>query len=534
MACWARSPEKGDRRDYRQQSTKLHQRTLEKKKKKEASSLKEKKEATRGDKLRPPPPPPQKHNRQKLREGDDGMEHHYISLALNSAMMGGKECMAKSTIARITEARSLVTGGKIEELLGKRVDPHWKWEARPLKDDRYIIECPSASTTRKIKKEGQMTSLEFTLTFTPWMTDLYRPEKAEGALRWVIVQDLPMCFWDRDSIVTMLKPAGDLVQIGKRGCEPTEDIRVLLRVRKPRLLPSAIHCSVGTLQHKYTIVLDRGEPPLPWDPKQGTGQKENTATGGEANREAEERNHNSPKHTRVDKGKAPLSVLQGSPTRPRDERQRGILIRERPATSMIQRSEEAQQGPVHRHTDSPGLHGSSQQNPTAAVHGETASGANMTERQTGEVTVDGPGLTDSEKTGHVARDPVEEPGANIRHSREDPEEIDFEESIRRLTASREELAADDGGVADVQRGGDLSLAVVVRSWGASQRASGKRLSLEGETGLERLSPSLAAVVRSGLAVAVGQSMWRASGGVLCRSGELAAWAGRSGRAEVRR
>ncbi|KAJ0977994.1 hypothetical protein J5N97_013468 [Dioscorea zingiberensis] len=173
----------------------------------------------------------------------------------------------------------IVDGHKVEELLKGRINAQWNWDARILRDGRYIIECPSAVIARQIEKAGKMESPAFTLEFTPWTTALYGPAKAEGALRWVLVKNLPMCFWDLESIARMLKPVGDLVLIGERGAHDTEDFRAFIRIRRPRRLPSAIHCSVSTLQHTYIVELEEGQPELPWSQHRNRGKEKSEPEG---------------------------------------------------------------------------------------------------------------------------------------------------------------------------------------------------------------------------------------------------------------
>ncbi|KAJ0972765.1 hypothetical protein J5N97_020724 [Dioscorea zingiberensis] len=75
-------------------------------------------------------------------------------------------------------------GRKVEELLKRRINAQWNWDARILRDRRYIIECPSAVIARQIETARKLESSAFTLEFTPWTTYLYGPAKAEEALRW--------------------------------------------------------------------------------------------------------------------------------------------------------------------------------------------------------------------------------------------------------------------------------------------------------------------------------------------------------------
>ncbi|KAJ0971635.1 hypothetical protein J5N97_019594 [Dioscorea zingiberensis] len=261
-------------------------------------------------------------------------EHHFISLAHDSGMEAGLERMRSYTIARVKEIRGgLVDHRHVEALLRTRVDEQWEWSARILQDDRYLIKCPSAEKARQIEKAGPMESPPFTLEFTPWTTDLYRPAKAEGALRWVLIRNLPMFCWGLDTAARMLKPVGDLVRIGGRGCgcEATEDLRVLLGIRKPRRLPSTIHCSLRTLQHEYVIEMEPGQLPLPWDPRRPARQEHTSPPDGKTPQEQANNALHPPANfpaDKVDKGKAPLVDLQPTLTSSGGRRPRDIIIRE--------------------------------------------------------------------------------------------------------------------------------------------------------------------------------------------------------------
>ncbi|KAJ0969989.1 hypothetical protein J5N97_022866 [Dioscorea zingiberensis] len=183
-----------------------------------------------------------------------------------------------------------------------------------------------------------MASPALTLTFTPWTTNLYQPKKADGALRWVIVRNLPMFCWSVDSTARMLKPVGDLVHIGGQSGAYAEDIKVLLRIRRPRLLPCALHCSLVTLQHTYTVEMEPGQAPLPWDTCRGTEQAAATSILVDKSvEEPSEKTHNNPAislNRRLEKGKAPISDVQVAPTILDGGRQRGLSIREPPESQQ--------------------------------------------------------------------------------------------------------------------------------------------------------------------------------------------------------
>ncbi|KAJ0981820.1 hypothetical protein J5N97_010075 [Dioscorea zingiberensis] len=237
-------------------------------------------------------------------------------------MLEGKERMRKYTIANITAFRGYVDKWKVVELLKTRVEEQWKWDARSLRDGRYLIECPSAAIARKMEKEGPMESPAFTLAFTPWTKDLYHPAKAEGALRWVKIKNLPMFCWDQDTVAKMLKPVGDLIQIGGSNGVDTEDLRVFIRMRKPWLLPCAFHCNIATLQHTYIAEMEPFQPPLSWDSCPRTEQQVATMPNNDKTEKPPTAAHGSPLEpppNRADKGKAPISVLQDTPATVRSD-----------------------------------------------------------------------------------------------------------------------------------------------------------------------------------------------------------------------
>ncbi|KAJ0974961.1 hypothetical protein J5N97_016926 [Dioscorea zingiberensis] len=372
---------------------------------------------------------------QKTGKETEEMENHYLSLAFDSDLMAGTERMRKFSIAKVTEIRGVVDCRRMTELLKSRVAEQGGWEVKPLKDGRYLVECPSAETARKIEKDSPMESPAYTITFTPWTTDLYRPAKAEGAMRWVTVKNLPMFCWGRDSTARMLKPVGDLVHMGEHGGGVTEDIQVLLRLRKPRLLPAALHCSIKTLQHTYIVEMIPGQPPLPWDTRPGTVKEGGDIAINESTMERLMADHNNsgvPPASKNDKGKAPITVLQVTPARHGGGRQKGIIIRE----------------PQEPRT----THRSIATAPEPAVT-IPAGAAEVTEDgtlcQAEGVTRDGLEVGREEKTGQADSINVADPSLNCQPS-EDEEEIDFADAVRTLTAvwQHHTVGSDSGSIPD--------------------------------------------------------------------------------------
>ncbi|KAJ0962167.1 hypothetical protein J5N97_029995 [Dioscorea zingiberensis] len=346
------------------------------------------------------------------------MEHQYISLAHDSDMLQGLERMKKYTIVREKEVREgFVDNRKVATLLKMRVDKQWEWDVRLLRDGRYLVECPSAETTRKIEKAGPMESPAFTLDFTPWTTDLYRPVKAEGVLRWVIIRNLPMFCWVLDTTARMLKPIGDLVRIGARGAEATEDFRALLRVWRPRLLPCTIHCSISTLQHAYTVEMEPGQPPLPWDTRRRTEQEiEVEPEKGAAHGPASIHHCSQIKHPihKSDKGKAPITESYPTPVNPMAGRQGGIIIRNRQAPQPSHQPEHS----IARKNQVTGEDRNSRTLTPATIMPEDVRRrtAEATACRPGELTSAGLKEGDKEVTTHATQQPGENVDVNGQNS----------------------------------------------------------------------------------------------------------------------
>ncbi|KAJ0989082.1 hypothetical protein J5N97_007438 [Dioscorea zingiberensis] len=200
----------------------------------------------------------------------------YISVALDSDIMEGRERMKRFSIISVKKTREGMVGIQdITDVLSCIVDEQWTWVVKPLRDGRFITAFPTAELAKQTEEKGPIRMLDFSLDFQQWSPDLWKKSRAEGAIRWVLVKELPMDCWSRDS-ARSLKPAGDLVYIDGQSREYGEDLKVLLRVRKPRRLPCEIHCSIGTRQYCYSLDMVAGQPALPWDTRRRTEQEDSS------------------------------------------------------------------------------------------------------------------------------------------------------------------------------------------------------------------------------------------------------------------
>ncbi|KAJ0987977.1 hypothetical protein J5N97_006333 [Dioscorea zingiberensis] len=185
-------------------------------------------------------------------EGDP--EHHFISAALDSDILAGRERMKTFSLITITERRGgAVDTSDITDVLSCLVDEHWQWEVKPLREGRFITAFPSAELARRTEAAGPLRVLRFTIELEPWTPDLWKTGRAEGATRWVIVKNMPMDCWNRDTVARLLKPAGDLVAVSNQSRTYGNDLKILLRVRRPR-----------KCQHIFTVVWAQDNSAIFW------------------------------------------------------------------------------------------------------------------------------------------------------------------------------------------------------------------------------------------------------------------------------
>ncbi|KAJ0978028.1 hypothetical protein J5N97_013502 [Dioscorea zingiberensis] len=292
--------------------------------------------------LPPPPPPPPLDRRAEEEAGWKIYSRKRQRQDTATHRATGQETRAPQRRSRLHVAplRRLCvwrctsgTRRQIFDVLSCIVDEEWKWEVKPLRDGRFIVAFPTAELARKTENGGPLRVLAFDFKLEPWTPDLWQTGKADGATRWVIVKNLPMECWSRDAAARLLKPAGDLVAVDRRSRYFGNDLLILLRIRWPRKMPSCIHCSMGIRQFTYTVELDDGQLALPWD----NGPKDPSS----ATRGSEETSANKPRQPpeqdpvkKLDKGKAPMREEATSPVRAILRRPSGIIISERPPTTI--------------------------------------------------------------------------------------------------------------------------------------------------------------------------------------------------------
>ncbi|KAJ0975947.1 hypothetical protein J5N97_017912 [Dioscorea zingiberensis] len=110
------------------------------------------------------------------------------------------------------------------------------------------------------------------------------------------------------------------------------DLKILLRVRRPRKLLSYIHCSLGTRQFSYLLEMDSGQPALPWAKVR---QLVNAATAASPPTNDPPQGTTQTTVTKVDKGKAKVTEEIQAPARTTGRRLHGIVIGEQTTSACL-------------------------------------------------------------------------------------------------------------------------------------------------------------------------------------------------------
>ncbi|KAJ0973016.1 hypothetical protein J5N97_020975 [Dioscorea zingiberensis] len=316
---------------------------------------------------------------------EEGPENLYISVPIDSDVIEGRRRMQRFSIIIVTGLR-VVDASRL-----RRPSRPWTatWEVKPLRDKRFIVAFPSAELARQTESKGPLHQFTFSLELEPWTPDQWNKGNPEGASRWVVIKQLPMDCWSRDLVARLLKPAGDLIYVSSQSRDFGDDLLVLLRVRRPRRLPSSIHCSMGHRKYNYHLELAPGQPALPWQitkqPDHGdltTSLHYETAPktdkvyrNAEQPPDKEKQVLEQPPEYARDRGKAIMIEEEERPTWPENRRSKGVVIGERRSCPGNQRSKDTTPTPLQPVDGRPASkHGRSDALQAAPVHGGDALG----------------------------------------------------------------------------------------------------------------------------------------------------------------
>ncbi|KAJ0984896.1 hypothetical protein J5N97_003252 [Dioscorea zingiberensis] len=232
-------------------------------------------------------------------------------------MMERKEQMKHYFIPteRLTNGGMPVDARSLSTALQVALGDHWEWSSRPLRDGRFLVECPSSEEARGLEGIGTLHLPRFSLSFEQWSPDIAVVGKAEGEKRWVLLKDVPFFCWHRDVIAKLVEPVGELIFSDERGYFFVDDVRAAIRVRQVRELPAIIRVSIGTRKHEIIVEMEPGQAGLPWSkvertrsgatpppPEKPSIQGEQASGANKGGRQGT--------WTRKEKGKAPAGDLE--------------------------------------------------------------------------------------------------------------------------------------------------------------------------------------------------------------------------------
>ncbi|KAJ0966800.1 hypothetical protein J5N97_023717 [Dioscorea zingiberensis] len=192
---------------------------------------------------------------------------HHVSLAVDESMLMEKEKLRRCIIATVTRAKEGMVGYKaVMAEVAADYESELNWGAEPVDNARVLIWCPSEEIARGLVKRGMMEYTKFIARFELWTSDIDSTGKSDDEIRWIYGRGLPMYCRKRDTLIRILKPVGELVHLGSRDGLYTSHFRAMVRLRRGRRLPAIIDCSIFRAKYSVRIELEKGQPPLPWEP----------------------------------------------------------------------------------------------------------------------------------------------------------------------------------------------------------------------------------------------------------------------------
>ncbi|KAJ0976621.1 hypothetical protein J5N97_012095 [Dioscorea zingiberensis] len=187
-------------------------------------------------------------------------------ISLENEMMRGKELLKHYTIATVSGMKGgmSVDRNSLSAALREALGDNWEWNSRPFRDGRFLVTCPSSEEARGLESIGTLHLPLFSVTFEQWWPDMGMTGKADGGKRWVVLRDVPLFCWHRDTIAKLVGPIGELLLVDEQGSEFVDDVRAAIRVRQGKELPSNIRVGMDTWKHVVTVEMESGQEVLPW------------------------------------------------------------------------------------------------------------------------------------------------------------------------------------------------------------------------------------------------------------------------------
>lgn len=132
-------------------------------------------------------------------------------------------------------------------------------------DDDFIL---SMNSTRSAILAVKQSPLSFTskhgpctINLSPWTLEFKSHSLAAGNYQWIRLSNLPLHCWNWESIISILRPIGDLIYVQKREEASLKFLRVMARLKKPLAFPMQLIVDVG-MRSFLVLLEDSGFPSL--------------------------------------------------------------------------------------------------------------------------------------------------------------------------------------------------------------------------------------------------------------------------------
>lgn len=134
----------------------------------------------------------------------------------------------------------------------------------PYDEDFILSMNSSRSSTQAVKQSPLSFSSKHglcTISLSPWTPEFKSHSLAAGNYQWIKLSNLPLHYWNWDSIVSVLRPIGDLIYVQKREEASLKFLRVMARLKKPIAFPLQMVVNVG-MRSFFVLLEDSGIPIL--------------------------------------------------------------------------------------------------------------------------------------------------------------------------------------------------------------------------------------------------------------------------------
>lgn len=185
-----------------------------------------------------------------------------VSLPISEEINKTKEELRKMIIIRVSSGN--VSVNSLMTHMPKIFYPGSIVNITPYDDEFILTMNSSRSAVQAVKRNPLSFSSkhgECTIILTPWTPEFKSHSLAAGNYQWIRISNLPMHCWNWDSIVSVLRPIGDLIYVQKREEASMKFLRMMARLKKPIVFPMQMVVDVG-MRSFFVMLEDCGTPSL--------------------------------------------------------------------------------------------------------------------------------------------------------------------------------------------------------------------------------------------------------------------------------